>query len=93
MHIVARKAVCSLANCFQNSDPALIFKQKYLATKKKMNKVGICFKFAKKFLELEKKKNPKLNDAAATEAAENRFLGTMWLMNSDVPHSVTDNLV
>ena len=46
-----------------------------------------------KFLDSKKKKNPKLDDAAATEAAENRFLGTMWLMNSKVPHSVTDNLV
>ena len=42
----------------------------------------------------QKKKNDlKLNDAAAIKAAENRFLGTMWLLSSNVPHSVTDNLV
>ena len=40
----------------------------------------------------EKKKNPKLDDAAATKAAENRFLGTMWFLNSEVPSTVTDNL-
>ena len=58
-----------------------------------MEKAGIGFKFGKKFLDSEKKKNPKLNDAAATEAAMNCFLGTMWLMNSDVPQYVSDNLV
>ena len=93
MNVVAREAFCSLANCFQNSDPALIFKQKYLATMKKMDKAGTAFKFAKKFLVSEKKKNSKLDNAAATKAAKSCFLGTMWLMNSDVPHSMTDNLV
>ena len=92
-HAVASEAFRSLANCFQNSDTALAFKTKYLACKKKCDKAGISFKFAKKFIDLEKKKNPNLDDAAATKAAKNRFLGTMWLMNSDVPHSVTDNLV
>ena len=93
MHAVAREVVRSLTNCFQNSDTALAFKQKYLATKKNMDKAGISFKFAKKFLDLKKKKNLKLDDAAATEAAKKHFLGTMWLLNSKVPHSVTDNLV
>ena len=93
MHVVAREAMHSLANCFQNSDTTLSFKHKYLACKKKCDKVGISFKFAKKFVESEKKKNPNLDDAAATKAAKNRFLKTMWLMNSDVPHSVTDNTV
>ena len=60
---------------------------------KEMDKAGIRIKFAKKFLELEKKKNPKLDDAAANEAATNRFLGTMWLINSDAPQFVTDNLM
>ena len=54
---------------------------------------SIGFKFAKKFIDSEKKKNPKLDDAAATEAATPRFLGTMWLMNSDAPPLVTKNLV
>ena len=27
------------------------------------------------------------------QRAENRFFDTFWLMNSDVDHSVTDNLV
>ena len=40
-----------------------------------------------------KKKNPKLDDAAATKAAMNSFLGTMWLVNSNAPQFVTDNLV
>ena len=82
-HIMAREAIRSLANCFQNS---------YLTCKQKCYKAGISFKFTKKFLGSEKKQNPKLDDAAATKAAENRFLGTFWLMNSDVDHSVTDNL-
>ena len=58
-----------------------------------MDKAGIGFKFAKKFVDKEKTKNPNLDDAGATKAAENRFFGTFWLMNSDVDHSVSDNLV
>ena len=93
MHVVAHEALCSFANCFQNSQPALTFKQRYIACKTKMDKAGIGFKFTKKFLDKEKAKNPNLNDAGATKAAENRFLGTFWLLNSDVDHSVTENLV
>ena len=66
---------------------------KYIVCKKKCDKAGIGFTFSKKFLDSEKKKNPNLDDAAATKAAENRFLGTMWLLNSEVSPSVTDNLV
>ena len=91
-HIVAREAFRSLANCFQNSDTALIFKARYLACKQKCDKADISFKFTKKFLDSEKKQNSKLDDAAATKATENHFLGNMWLMNPDVDHSVTDNL-
>ena len=93
MHVVGCEVFCSLANYFQNIDTALIFKQRFLAREKKMDKAGIGIKFAKKFLKSEKKKNPNINDAAATNAATNHFLGTLWLMNSEVPHSVTDNLV
>ena len=42
-HIVARVAFRSLANCFQNSDAALIFKARYLACKQKCDKAGISF--------------------------------------------------
>ena len=38
MHSMGREAFRSLANCFQNSDTALVFKQKFLACKKKINK-------------------------------------------------------
>ena len=69
-HMVAREAFRSLANCFQNSDTALTFKARYLACKKKCDKAGISFKFTKKFLDSEKQQNPKLDDAAATKAAE-----------------------
>ena len=68
-HIVAREAFRSLANCFQNSDTALIFKARYLACKQKCDKADISFKFTKKFLNSEKKQNPKLNDATATKTA------------------------
>ena len=89
MHVEGREAFCSLANCFQSSDTALIFKQRFLACKKKIVKVGIGIKFAKNFLELDKKKNPKLDDAAATEAATHHFLRAMMLMNSNAPQFVT----
>ena len=69
-HIVAREAFRSLANCFQNSDTALVFKARYLVYKQKCDKASIGFKFTKKFLNSEKKQNPKLDDAAATKAAE-----------------------
>ena len=68
-HIVAHEAFRSLANCFQNSDTALIFKARYLACKQKCDKADISFKFTKKFLNSEKKQNPKLNDATATKTA------------------------
>ena len=58
-----------------------------------MEKVSIGFKFTKKFLDSKKKKNLELDDAAATKAAENHFFGIMWLMDSKVPFSMTDNLV
>ena len=93
VNVVAREAMRSLANCFQNNETALVFKKNYLACKKKCDKAGIGLTFSKKFLDLEKKKNPKFDDAAATKAAENHFHGTMWLLNSEVPSNVTDNLV
>ena len=93
MHVEAREAYRSLANCFQNNDTALVYKTRYIACKKKCDKAGIGFTFSKKFLDSEKKKNPKLDDAVATKAAENRFLGTMWLLNTEVPSNVTNNLV
>ena len=49
--------------------------------------------FSKKFLDLEKKKNLKLDDALATKVVENPFHGTMWIQNSEVPSTVTENLV
>ena len=55
--------------------------------------MGIGFTFSKKFLDLEKKKNPKLDDAAATKVAENCFHGTMWLLNYEVPCTATESLV
>ena len=67
----------SLTNCFQNTDPTLVFKQKFLACKQKMDKAGIGFKFGKKFLNSEKKKNPQLDDTAVTEAATNHLFRTM----------------
>ena len=93
VYIAARVAMRSLANCFQNNKSALGFKKNYLACKKKCDKAGIRLRFSKKFLDLEKKKNPKLDDAAATKVAENRFHGTMWLLNSEVPSTVIENLV
>ena len=93
VYIAAREAMRSLANCFQNNETALRFKKNYLACKKKCDKAGIGLTFSKKFLDLEKIKNPKLDDAAATKAAENRCHGTMWLLNSEVPSTVTKNLV
>ena len=53
-HIVAREAFRSLANCFQNSDTALVFKARYLACKQTFDKAGISFRFTKKFFHLEK---------------------------------------
>ena len=93
MHLVVHEALRSFANCFQNSQVDLTYKQRYIACKTKMDKARIGFKFATKFLDKEKAKNPNLNDVGATKAAENRFLGTFWLLNSDVDHSVTDNLL
>ena len=93
VYVAAREAMRSLANCFQNNESALDFKKNYLACKKKCEKAGIGFTFSKKFLDLEKKKNPKLDDAAATKVAENHFHGTMWLLNSEVPSTVIENLV
>ena len=93
MHVVAHEALRSFANCFQNNQVGLTYKQRFLACKTKLDKAGLGFKFTKKFLDKEKAKNSSLNDADATKAAENRFLGTFWLLNSDVDHTVTDNLV
>lgn len=93
VYVSARDAMRSLANCFQNTESAVEFKRKYLACKKLWVKAGISLKFSKKFVELEKKRNPKLTDVKAMEVAEDRFHGTMWLMNSQVPSRVTDNLV
>ena len=93
LYVSARGAMRSLANCFQNTESALDFKKNYLVYKKMCEKAGIGFTFSKKFLDLEKKKNSKLDDAAATKVAENRFHGTMWLLNSEVPSTVTENLV
>lgn len=93
VYVSARDAMRSLANCFQNTESAVDFKRKYLACKKLWVKAGISLKFSKKFLELEKKRDPKLTDEKAMEVAEDRFHGTMWLMNSQVPSRVTDNLV
>ena len=50
MHIVGHKAMHSLTNCFLNTDAALIFKQWFLVCKQKLEKVGISFKFGKKFI-------------------------------------------
>ena len=85
--------MCSLANCFQNAESALDFKKNYLACKKLCDKAGIGLTFSKKFLDLEKKKNPKLDDAAAMKVAEECFHVTMWLLKSQVPSRVTNNLV
>ena len=94
LHVVARDALHSFANCFQNSDTPLTFKQTFLACTQKMEKAGISFKFCKKFLDSEKAKNPKpADDAEATKAATNCFFGTMWLINSTVSKSVMNNMV
>ncbi len=92
-YVSARDAMRSLANCFQNDEDAMDFKRRYLACTKLWDKAGISLNFSKKFLELEKKRDPKLTDAKAMMAAEDRFHGTMWLMNSQVPSRVTENLV
>ena len=40
------------------------------------------------------KRNPYLaDDETYCKAAKNRCFGTMWLLNSNVPKTVTDNLV
>ena len=93
MYIVGCEALQALTNCFKNTDTALVLKQRILACKQKMAKAGIGFKFGKKFLDSEKKKNPNVDNTTAAEAATNRFLGTMWLMNSDAPKFVSENLV
>ena len=59
----------------------------------KLDKAGLGFKFNKKFLDNENAKDSSLNNADATKTAMNRFLCTFWLLNSDVYHTVTDNLV
>ena len=93
-HLVARNTLCSFANCFQNSENPLVFKQAFLACTQKMEKAGISFKFCKKFPESGKVNNLKLADnTEATKAATNRFFGIMWLMNSYVSESMTNNLV
>ena len=60
---------------------------------KKIDKASIGIKFSKNFFDSEKMKDPQLDDTGATKAATNHFLGTIWLMNSNEPHFVTDNLV
>ena len=75
MYVAAREVYRSLANCFQNNNTVLVFKTRYIACKKKCDKAGIGFTFSKKFLDLEKKKNSKFNDAAVTKVA----------LNSEVP--------
>ena len=92
-YVSARGAMHSLANCFQNAESALDFNKNYLACKKLCDKAGIGPTFSKKFLDLEKKKNSKLEDTAAMKVAQERFRGTMWLLNSEVPSTVTNNLV
>ena len=93
LYVSARVAMRSLANCFQNAEDAMDFKRNYLACKKLWDKAGICLNFSKKILDLEKKKNPKLDDAAAMKVAEECFHVTMWLLKSQVPSRVTNNLV
>ena len=93
MHVAVREALRPLTYCFQNTDTALIFKQRFLACKQKLAKAGISFKFGKKFIDSEKKKNHNLDDTAEAKAATNQFLGTIWLMNSDAPKFVIDNHV
>ena len=92
--IVACEALRSFANCFQNSEEPLGFKCISLACIHKLDKAGIGFRFGKKFLDPEKAKNPNLaDDGTVTKAAKNCLYGTMWLMNSTVYESVTNNLV
>ena len=93
LYVSARVAMCSLANCFQNAEDAMDFKRRYLACTKLWDKAGISLNFSKKFLDLEKKRNPKLDDAAAMKVTQERYRSTMWLLNSQVPSRVTDNLV
>ena len=57
MHIVAREALHSVANSFQNREEPLTFKQIFLACIHKLEKVSISFRFGKKFLNSEKTKN------------------------------------
>ena len=81
LYVSAGGAMHSLAKYFQNAESAIDFRKNYLACKKLCEKAGIGLTFSKKFLDLEKKMNPKLDDAAAMKVAQERFHGTMWLLN------------
>ena len=92
--MLAREALRTFANCFQNSEEPFTYKQTFISCVHKLEKAGIGYKFGKKFLDLEKAKNSNLaDDAEATKTANNRFYKTTQLMNSSVDESVTNNLV